>query len=359
MKKIFEKVNIGGIETKNRIIRSATEEGSAINDGDIGEELISIYNELSVGGVGIIITSMVGVDKNSRVFPNMIKTYGDNFISGLKQIINNAHENNSKIVVQLAHNGAKAAPDDGSDPLAPSDITLSKSKPAREMTIKEINDLVRNFGLAALKCKEAGADGVQIHGAHGYLVSQFLSPFFNKRNDEYGGSISNRSRIVFEIYDEIRKKVGNNYPIWIKINSTDMIDGGLTFDECLWVCKELDKLEINGIELSGGLGLSKKDSPVQMSINKNEKGTFADVALILAENVKATVISVGGYRRPDIIEEWLNKGKVEAISLCRLLICEPDLVNIWNSGDKKESKCISCNKCFGYSDGFGCKVFRK
>jgi len=358
LKAIFEKIIVGDISSKNRIIRSATQEGSAAPDGHIGTALISVYKELSAGGVGIIITGMVGVDENSRVFPLMAKTYDDSFVDGLREIVYDAHQNDCKVVVQLAHCGAKASPDDGSNPLAPSDIPAGKDKLAKGMTKDEINNVVQSFAMAALRCKEAGADGVQIHGAHGYLLSEFLSPFFNKRKDEYGGSIANRARIIFEVYDAIRSKVKDDYPVWIKINSEDFVDGGLSFEESLWVCRELDQRAINAIEVSGGISVSRESASTRIVPNQNEKGTFSDYALTVANRVNASVISVGGYRAPDMIEQWLNKGKVEAISLCRPLICEPDLPNVWKSGDRQDSRCISCNKCFGYSDGFGCKVFK-
>lgn len=356
MKTLFEKTNIGGILSKNRIVRSATQEGLAVENGRIGAELISVYEKLAEGGSGILITAMVGVDENSRVFPLMVKTYDDSFIDGVKEIVDIAHANDCKIVVQLAHNGAKANPDNGGNPLAPSDMSFGANQ-TKGMTKEDINNVIQSFAVAALRCKEAGADGVQIHGAHGYLLSEFLSPFFNQRTDEYGGSIANRARIVFEIYEAIRSKVKDDYPIWIKINSADFVDSGLSFDESTWICQELDKHGINGIEVSGGIGVSSESAPTRIISNKNEKGTFSDYALSIADSVKATVISVGGYRTPDMIEQCLNKGKVEAISLCRPLICEPDLPTAWEKGDRRKARCISCNKCFDYGSGFGCKVF--
>ena len=357
MKTIFENVNVGGIPVKNRIIRSATQEGLAVNNGHIGPELISVYETLAKGGVGTIITAMVGVDENSRVFPLMVKACDDSFTDGLRKAVSIVHDYDCKIVVQLAHNGAKANPDNGNEPLAPSDLAFG-SRNAKAMTKDDINTLAKNFALAALRCKEAGADGVQIHGAHGYLLSEFLSPFFNKRTDEYGGSIANRARIIFEIYDAIRTAVKNDYPVWIKINSADFVDSGLSFEESLWVCQELDKRGINGIEISGGIAVSSESAPTRIISKENEKGTFSDYALSVAENVSTTVISVGGYRTQEMIEQWLNKGKIEAISLCRPLICEPDLPNAWKNGDNHTARCISCNKCFDYASGFGCKVFK-
>lgn len=356
MKKLFEQITVGGILTKNRLVRSATQEGSAVNGGNIGIELLSVYRKIAEGGVGIIITSMVGVDVNARVFPKMIKAYDDDFVDGLNRIVTVAHENGSKVVVQLAHNGAKANPDNGNIPLAPSDLA-DKNFNAKAMTKEEINKVIQSFASSASKCKQAGADGIQIHGAHGYLLSEFLSPYFNKRTDEYGGNIANRARIIFEIFDAIRSEVGEDYPVWIKINSEDFVENGFSHEESLWVCKELEKRGINGIEVSGGIAISSKSAPTRIISRKNDKGTFSDYAMTMAETVNADVISVGGYRTAEMIENWLNKGQIQAVSLSRPLICEPDLPNIWKNTGNRPAKCISCNHCFDYSTGFGCKTF--
>ena len=355
MKTIFEKANVGAITLKNRIIRSATLDGAADQDGHITEKLISIYEKIAVGGAGAAITGLIGVDENSRIIPNVVKAYDDDFVPGLSKIVNKAHAHDCKIIVQIGHFGVEANPDNGNKPLAPSDFMISEDKSAKSMTKEEIQSVIHSFALAAERCKEAGADGVQIQGSHGKLLSQFLSPFFNKRNDEYGGDISNRAKIVFEVYAAIREKVGADYPIWIKINGEDYVDGGFSLEECLWVCCELDKLGINGIELGGGIGIPGYSRTMSSS---DKEGVFAQNAIQIAEKVNASVISVGCHRTPDMIEEWLNKGKIQAISLCRPLICEPELPNIWGSGDRRKSKCISCNKCYDFKSGFGCKVFK-
>lgn len=358
MKAVFEKVNVGGMILKNRIIRSATQEGAADENGHIAEKFLSIYEKLAEGGAGALITGMIGVDEDSRVFPYMVKAYDDVFVPGLREVVHRAHKWDCKIIVQLAHCGLKANPDNSNNPLAPSDFALSEDRTAKSMTKKDIQRVVQSFATAAERCKMAGADGVQIHGAHGYLLSQFLSPYFNKRNDEYGGDIANRAKIVFEVYSAIREKVGEDYPIWIKINGEDFVEGGLTFEECLWVCGELDTLGINGIELSAGVGISIESAPARRMSSSEGEGVFAQNAMQIAENVKASVISVGSHRTLEKMEEWLNKGEIQAISLCRPLICEPELPSIWESGDRKKAKCLSCNKCFDYSSGFGCKVFQ-
>lgn len=357
MKKIFEEVTIGNIKSKNRLVRSATQEGLAVNDGHIGETLVDVYRNLAKGGVGIIITGMFGVDENSRAFPSMVKTYEATFVDEMKQLVDVVHKHDSKIVVQLAHDGAKASPDKGNQPLGPSTCTIN-NKSVEALSAEEIKDLVECFVEAALACKQAGADGIQIHGAHGYLLSEFLSPYFNHRTDSYGGSIQNRARIIFEIYDAIRNATGDHFPIWIKINCEDFVEGGLSFEESLWVCQELDKRGIDGIEVSGGISVSAESSPTRVIKDNDKAGTFSAYALAIAKDVKTSVISVGGYRSQGVMEHWLNQGNIDAISLCRPLICEPDLPNIWKNKTNQKSKCISCNRCFDYTDGFNCKVFK-
>lgn len=357
MKTIFESTDIGGITIKNRLVRSATQEGSADEHGNITPALLSIYETLAAGGVGAIITSMVGVDAHSNAFPQMIRAYASSFSSLFSELVGRVHGHDCKIIVQLAHCGAKAQPDDGGSPLAPSDLPVTPENPARAMTTGEIQSFVKDFAKAAAVCQEAGADGVQLHAAHGYLLSQFLSPFFNKRQDEYGGTIANRARIVFEVLGETRKLVGEDYPIFIKINADDLVSGGITPDECLWVCKELETMGINGIEVSCGVAMSRDSIPTPRISSEDEEGIFAKNALMIAEHVNVPVLSVGGYRTPGKIEEWLNKGDIAAVSLCRPLITEPGLPNRWAAGDSEKSRCVSCNKCFNTKNGFGCKVF--
>lgn len=213
MKTVFEKADVGRITLKNRIIRSATQEAAADQDGHITGKFISIYEKVAEGGAGAAITSMIGINENSRVFPYMVKAYDEDFVHGLGELVNKAHAQDCKIIVQLAHCGAKASPDNGSSPLAPSDLVLSEDKSAKSMTKEEIQSVIHSFATAAERCKEAGADGAQIHGAHGYLLSEFLNPFFNKRKDEYGGDIYNCAKIVFEVYAAIREKVRDDYPV--------------------------------------------------------------------------------------------------------------------------------------------------
>jgi 2,4-dienoyl-CoA reductase-like NADH-dependent reductase (Old Yellow Enzyme family) len=338
MKKLFEEVTLGNLTVKNRLVRSATFEGGAEN-GVVMPYLRDIQEGLARGGVGLIITGMMGTGLNSSAKSSMVRVDREDFVPKYAEIAKAIHQYDCKVVIQLSHCGVAAKAAEGNSPLGPSDIEGR----ARGMTKDEIKAVITDFGKAAKRCKEAGADGVQIHGAHGYLISQFLSPHFNKRSDEYGGSLENRARLLFEVYDEIRALVGDAYPVWIKINQSDLVERGFTTEECLWVCKELEKRGIDAIEVSSGIGGDIKPSSAR--INADE-GYNAETALKVADEIHTPVISVGGYRTPEGIEKFLNKGKLAAVSLCRPLIREPGLPQRWQSGDHSKALCISCSQCF-------------
>lgn len=356
MKSLFDEITLGKIRVKNRLVRSATFEYGADDSGCYRQNMYNIYENLGKGGVGLIITGMVGVDENARVSPFMVKTYDDTFSDGLRKLVELVHGYGCKIVVQIAHNGAKVPKTDtGLPPMAPSKLP---DKNYREMTHNDVQSLIENFTSAAIRCKEAGADGVQIHAAHGYLISQFLSPIFNHRTDEYGGNIDKRAKVLFDIYHSIRAAVGNDYPIWIKINSSDIEEGGLTFEECRWICGQLSDMGINAIEVSGGISISPSSSSAQQVRSKQDEGRFYEEAKQMAENIKTDFISVCGYRTPELLEEKLNQSNIKAISLCRPFICESDLANRWQSGNLAKAKCVSCNKCFAPGE-LSCKVFTK
>ena len=356
MKTLFEPVVVGGIRLKNRLIRSATFERPAVEGGSFAESLIPIYKNLAEGEIGAIITGMVGVDRSSCLFSETIKAYDKEFISDLQTITELVHEYGCKIIVQLNHCGLRSTYlEEGERLLAPSVWKISPDKTAEEMTHEDIAAVAESFANAVVQCRKAGADGVQIHCAHGYLLSQFLSSYFNKRQDEYGGDIDSRGRIVFDVYDAVRQHVGSDYPVWIKINCKDMTEGGTNAEEYLRFCMKLAERGINAIEVSGGIAVGLKSSPVPI-IKNGEEGYFATEAAALAEQIEASVISVCGYRTPSSMEEWLNKSRIEAISLSRPLISEPGLIKRWQAGDKSKARCISCNKCFR-TGSFGCRTY--
>ncbi|WP_291447160.1 NADH:flavin oxidoreductase [Desulfovibrio sp.] len=342
MKKLFESATVGGLSLRNRFIRSATFEYVYDNENEVfADRLLPMYEKLAGNGVAAIITGMVGVDENSRAASVMVKAYGQSFVPELARLADGVHALGTKLIVQINHCGQKARQIDGGG----SSLGPSGTENAKGMSRDQIRSVVASFADIAARCKEAGADAVQIHAAHGYLLSEFLNPYFNKRTDEYGGSIEGRARIVLEVYDAVREAVGKDYPVWVKINSKDLTDPSISPEEFQWVCAELDKRGIDAIEVSGGAVISPESASTPLIKKEADEGYFAREALKVAEKATASVISVCGYRTPDVIEQWLNKGKIEAISLCRPLISEPDLVGRWERGDMRKARCISCSKC--------------
>lgn len=358
MKGIFDPINISGLGIKNRIVRSATAEMKADKEGRLTDGYIPVFEDLAKGGVGVIITGMFGVDGNSGFGPGTPNTYNDSFTQGFRKCSDLVHGYDCRIIVQLCHTGAKAMmPDGGAQPLGPSDMALPHAKPARAMTKEEIKELTGSFATAASRCKEAGADGIQIHAAHGYLISQFLSPSTNKREDEYGGPIENRGRILLEILGAMREAVGGGFPIWVKINGKDLVEESITPEECAWLCLELEKHGLDAIELSAGMGYDRNSSPSKRIVEESDEGSFAPEALALADKSGIPVISTGGFRTPEVIERWLNQGNIAAIGMSRPLICEPGLVNRWKEGRIEKARCVSCSKCYRPKAGYGCQVF--
>ena len=210
---------------------------------------------------------------------------------------------------------------------------------------EEIEDLIEAFVFSAGRAVVAGFDGVQIHGAHGYLISQFISPYTNKRDDRWGGSSENRMRFLLEVYRRVRKEVGDDYPLMIKLNSADYIEGGLTIDESSQIAKTLSQEGIDAIEVSGGMAESGNWMIKPGIKEEKDEAYFLPNARRLREVVDVPLFLVGGLRTPGLMETLLEEGEVDMISLCRPFIREPDLVNRWKSGDRRKADCISCKGC--------------
>ena len=353
MKNIFEQVSLGNLIIKNRLVRSATMETGGGKDGRLLPAMGQIYAELAEGGVGLIITGMMGVAPNSCINSGMIKIYDPQFTNDFRSVVERVHQLGSKIVVQLGHCGVKSTELDADNvAFGPCDMP-ERTPPVRAITKEEIAELVKAYGVAAVKCKEAGADGVQIHAAHGYLISEFLSPIYNKRTDEYGGE--GRAKFLLEVYDEIRGQVGSDYPILVKINGNDVAPGGISEEEFTKCCKELAWRGIDAIEVSCGIGIDRTSNSTQGS--RQDEAYNAPLAKRLSQKIDKAVISVGGYRSIEKVEEVLNEGNVAAISMCRALIREPGLPKRWKAGNREKAKCLACSKCFA-SPKHGCYLMQ-
>ena len=365
MSKLFETTTIGSLTLNNRFVRSATWEGMAAENGACTQKLIDLMVKLARGGVGLIITGHAYVSPEGQAGPAQLGIYRDDFVNDLKEMSGNVHAAGGRIVMQLAHAGCHANSElSGREPLGPSVMENEKGPFCREMSREEIQRTIAAFGQAALRAKTAGFDGVQVHAAHGYLLSQFLSPFYNKRSDNYGGSLENRTRVVVEVLREVRTKVGFDYPVLIKLNSEDFVDGGVTVDEMLQIARMLEKEGIDAVELSGGTMYSGKYVAVRRGKLKTEEDEvyYQEAARRFKAQLKLPLILVGGIRSFAVAERLVNNGLADYISIARPLIREPDLVNRWKSGDTGRATCQSDNLCFKpaiQGEGIYCVTERK
>ncbi|MBQ9045890.1 MAG: NADH:flavin oxidoreductase [Oscillospiraceae bacterium] len=328
MKQVFENVSLGTLALKNRLVRSATWEGIANPDGSVTEGAYKIYTELAKGGVGAIITGFTSVALHDYYFGGMMRLYDDALIPQYRKLTDRIHAEGVPVITQLAL-GAYYREDNG---------RWRQTEPD-DMTADEIRFVIRQFVEAAVRAEQAGFDGVQIHAAHFFFLSRFISPAVNHRTDAYGGSVENRARILLEILDGIRKAVPGLH-ITTKINCSDFTRGGLDEAECLAICKLLDGAGIDSIEVSGN-GTSV--GGIRAHVNE---AYFLPPAAKIAEAVSCPVIVVGGFRSLDTMEAALNETKIALISLSRPLLREPDWPNTLQRDPGAVSKCVSCNRCY-------------
>ncbi|MDI9570682.1 MAG: NADH:flavin oxidoreductase [Pseudomonadota bacterium] len=344
----FESGAIGALELKNRFVRSATWEGMADEKGAPRRQYLETMTALARGGVGLIVTGHAFVSPEGRATPWQLAIDRDERLEGLREITAAVHAAGGKIVVQLAHAGLFAAAGlTGLPRLVVSPQESKDPSPQKELDKSGLQELIDAFAAAAGRARLAGFDGVQVHMAHGYLLSQFLSPAFNRRRDGYGGDIRNRSRIHREICGAIRDNVGRDYPLLIKLNAQDFIDNGLTVPEAASAARLMVDAGVDALELSGGTLASGHLSPSRPRINAPEKEAyFREEARWLRENVPAPLLLVGGNRSYEVAAALLAEGVADYISLSRPLIREADLIRRWEAGDRRPSACISDNRCF-------------
>lgn len=348
MTKLFMKTKINSMTIANRFVRSATWENMASPEGFCTPQLTNCMVNLAYGGVGLIITgdTIVTPDGRARIRNGQLALYNDSFIKPLSDMTTAVHNAGGIIVMQLNHTGCQAKPSASMKPMGPSIITEDGKPLCRAMSKQDIDNIVKSFGDAAVRAKRAGFDGVQLHAAHGYLLSQFLSPFYNKRTDNYGGSIENRARIVIEIFDTIRKRTSDDFPILIKINSEDFLENGFTINDMLSVAAMLEKKGIGVIELSGGTKYSKKHQPVpQGNVTENEEGYYKKAAKEYKKTIKVPLLITGGIRSYNVAEKFVTDGLADYIGLSRPLIREPDLIKRWQAGNIARARCVYCNQC--------------
>ena len=351
---LFSPYNIGSIELPNRFVRSATAERMANVDGRPLKQLEKLYEELVLGGVGLIITGHMYIHPTGKAHPEMTGIYSDDLIPDLTRLAETVHKLGGLVAVQINHGGMKSSEDAVSKAIAPSAVKKgSFSREAREMTQAEILDMVQAYADAARRVKMAGFDAVQLHGAHGYLISQFLSPSVNKRTDQWGGNLENRIRFLREVAQAVRYEVGPDFPVFIKLGMVDGIEGGLSVDDGTKIVASLEAMGIDAVEISGGIGGKKVVISKKGIRRPSEEAYFLDLAEKARPVTNLPIILVGGLRSKPVMEGILKSGAADFISLCRPLITEPDLPNLMKQGLKEKSRCLSANNCWPKANGLG------
>ncbi len=374
--KIFTPFNLKGMALKNRIVKSATLENMATPEGMPTEETRRFYERLARGGAGLIITGYAYVSESGQCLPLQNGIHKDKAVAGWRRITEAVHELGGKIAMQIAHGGKqiKSKALGGRRALAPSAtpdlVYFTVPKPMSEA---EIFQTIQDFGNAAARVKEAGFDAVQIHGAHGYLISSFLSPLTNRRRDMWGGGFEHRFRFAAEVYKAVRAAVGPDFPVLYKLNVKDFTPFGATPQDSFPAAIRLAELGLDVVEISGGtsemaLGVTRGDSfanivardrsapaklyfrtmlGVQKLFFPFHEAYFLSYAEKLRPLLNIPLILVGGMRSPETLEKVIESGSADLVSMARPLIREPGLPNRWLKGDRRPARCVSCNRCLG------------
>ncbi len=356
MAEIFAPWRLGRLTVPNRLVRSATAEGLAAPDGAALPALAELLAGLAAGGVGLVVSGHCFVEPGGRAHPAQTGLHAAAMVEPLARVAAAVHGAGGRLAVQLAHAGGQTKASwlgAGRVPLGPSALTHPViGEEVHELGREQIEGLPELFAAAALRAKEAGVDAVELHGAHGYLLNQFLSPAFNHRGDEYGGDLAHRARLVRLVARAVRGAVGPAYPVFVKLSSGEAMPGGLTLEEAVQVARWLAEDGLDAIEVSGGhAAAGPRQAPVRPVKGPATQGYFLAAARAVKSAVPVPVVVVGGFRRRNHVEEALEA--VDAVALCRPLIREPGLPRAWREGGRADAACVSCTKCMSLALGGG------
>ncbi len=349
MRKLFDETRINHMVLNNRLVRSATWEGMCTEDGTPTKKLAGYYSTLARGGVGLIISGYAFIRPDGKQFPGQMGIYSDDFLPQLRELAGAVYAEGGKLCIQLVHAGGQTTTKVcGRQPLAPSAIKVEQyAEETAPLTVGDIEALVQGFAEGARRARESGCDAVQLHAAHGYLINQFLSPLTNRRDDDYGGSLENRSRFLMEVVRGVRNAIGRDFPLLVKLNGADNLVGGLELEEAAQVAKALDEEGVDAIEVSGGTPASGNLTPVRQGVESREHEAYnLPLAYRIKQVVGCPVILVGGLRSFELVEGIIRREEADYIAMSRPFIREPALARRWESGNETHARCISCNGCF-------------
>lgn len=349
---LLSKGKIGTMETRNRIVMTAMGNALANNDGTVSQRDINFYGARAKGGVGLIITECTIVDERGKGNTKQICVYDDRFIPGLKALAEEVHKYGGKIAVQIYHPGRQGiSAINGNLPMmAPSDVECKVVRqPVQAMSIEQIEEMVNKFVDAAVRIKNAGIDGVEVHGAHGYLINQFLSPYTNKRTDKYGGNLENRMRFLEEIVVGIKEKCGKDFPLLVRLSVDEFLgmvglpNEGLHIEESVKIAKRLEELGVDALDISCGI---YETMNVAWEPSSYEQGWKVHLAETIKKSVNIPVIGVSVYRDPEFANRMIEEGKIDFAGSARQHFADPEWANKAKEGKLDEiRKCISCLYC--------------
>lgn len=322
--KISQELKSKNINFKNRVVMPPMATANADENGHITDGILNYYEEKTKNKLfSTVIIEHSFVDVLGKASKNQTSIADDSAIDGMKKLANLVKANDSNVILQISHAGSSASEEViGQQPVAPSAIknpSKKSSKLPRELSLEEIKQIIDKFVDAAVRSKKAGFDGVEIHSAHGYLLNQFLSPLTNKRTDEYGGDIDGRIKIHLEIIRKIREKVGDEYPIFIRMGAGDYMDGGLSTQDSIHAAQEFVKAGVDVLDISGGMCI--------FSIDDKRAGFFDFLSKPIFENVDVPVILTGGVKTGDDVEDILNRGVCDLVGVGRSVFKDSNWMN--------------------------------
>ncbi len=346
---LFTPISIGRLRLANRFVMAPMTTCFAAADGTVTQELCDYLALRGRGGFGLIITENFGVHPTGRVMPRMAMAHEDRFVPGMRRLAEAVHATGAKIIGQISHCGRQTSSKvTGLPVVAPSPIPCPRLKEApRELAIDEIEEMERAYVSAAVRLRDAGFDGVEIHGAHGYLVCEFLSAYSNKRLDRYGGALENRMRFLLRIVDGIRREAGPDFPLTVRLSADEFVTGGITLPESRRIAKTLEEHFVDAISVS--VGVYESFQHLSMVTGEPE-GRWLSLAHDIKSAIGVPVIGVGRIKRPEVAERAIADGLVDIPCIGRAAIADPDLPNKAARDETHRIHwCLSCNVCLGRS----------
>lgn len=375
---LLEPGSIGPVEIRNRVIRAATSESMAGPRGEVTDEILDLHDALARGGVGLIFTGHMFCDSRGRYGHRQLGIDSDDSIPGLTRLTDAIHRHGARVFAQLAHAGSQTLLPEV-EPLAPSPgSNVMTGRPVAEASAEEIEATIEAFGAATARAVEAGFDGIHIHGANGYLVSQFRSPVSNRREDRWGGSPEAREEFPIAVTKAIRKALPPELGLTMKLGFRDIIDEpGLEVGAAVAGAQRIAATGLDGVEVSSNLMSDYVSASIRSYVAVDRRRAFEDLlfhqlhkseeepeayflpfARRLREQVETKIILVGGLRRTQTMESILEAGDADFISMARPLIREPDLVRKLEAGFQGRVACVSCNMCLMHEDIHGLRCWR-